>query len=34
MMQWVLSSSLLILIVIALRHFLKGKISLRLRYGL
>ena len=34
MMQWILSSSLLILIVTALRHFLKGKISLRIRYGL
>lgn len=34
MMNWVISSSILILIVITIRHFLKGKMSLRLQYGL
>ena len=34
MMNWIISSSVLILVVIALRFFLKGKISLRLQYGL
>lgn len=34
MLNWMITSSLLILIVIALRFVLKGKISLRLQYGL
>lgn len=34
MIEWILSSSLLIILVIILRHFLKGKIVLRLQYGL
>lgn len=34
MIEWILSSSLLIIIIIALRHCLKGKIVLRLQYGL
>lgn len=34
MMNWVISSSILILIVITIRHFLKGKMSLRLQYAL
>ncbi len=34
MMNWVISSSVLILVIIALRAVLKGKISLRLQYGL
>ena len=34
MMNWMITSSLLILIVMALRFMLKGKISLRLQYGL
>ncbi|MBQ2901535.1 MAG: M56 family metallopeptidase [Agathobacter sp.] len=34
MLNWIITSSLLILIVIALRFVLKGKISLRLQYGL
>ena len=34
MINWIITSSLLILIVIALRFVLKGKISLRLQYGL
>ena len=34
MMNWMISSSLLILVIIALRFLLKGKISLRLQYGL
>lgn len=34
MMNWVISSSVLILIVITIRHFLKGKMSLRLQYAL
>lgn len=34
MAEWILTSSVLILIVIALRGILKGKISLRLQYGL
>ena len=34
MTELIITSSVLILIVIALRHFLKGKISLRLQYAL
>lgn len=34
MMEWILTSSVLILIIAALRTVLKGKISLRLRYAL
>lgn len=34
MLNWVISSSILILIMIGLRFCLKGKISLRLQYGL
>lgn len=34
MMNWIVSSSILILIIITIRHFLKGKMSLRLQYGL
>lgn len=34
MLEWVISSTVLILIVIALRFILKGKISLRLQYAL
>ena len=34
MTEWIISSSVLILIVIALRQILKGKISLRLQYAL
>lgn len=34
MTEWIISSSAIILIVIALRGLLKGKISLRLQYGL
>ena len=34
MTEWIVTSSALILIVIALRGLLKGKISLRLQYGL
>ena len=34
MMNWVISSSVLILVIIALRAVLKGKMSLRLQYGL
>lgn len=34
MMNWIISSSILILIIITIRHFLKGKMSLRLQYGL
>lgn len=34
MTQWVITSSLLILIVVLLRYALKGKISLRLQYAL
>ena len=34
MMEWIVTSSAMILIVIALRGLLKGKISLRLQYGL
>ena len=31
MMQWIVSSSVLILVVIALRYVLRGKLSLRMR---
>ena len=31
MMQWIVSSSVLILVVIALRYVLRGKLSLRPR---
>lgn len=34
MTNWIISSSVLILIVICMRHFLKGKISARLQYML
>ena len=34
MMNWVVSSSVLIIMIIVLRTILKGKISLRLQYGL
>lgn len=34
MMEWIFSSSVLILIVLALRWVLRGKVSLRLQYGL
>ena len=34
MLSWILSSSVLILIVVVLRYLLKGKISLRLQYAL
>lgn len=34
MIEWIVSASVLILMVIVLRHFLKGKISLRLQYAL
>lgn len=34
MIEWILTSSLLIVLVIILRHCLKGKIVLRLQYGL
>lgn len=34
MMEWIVSSSALILMILALRYLLKGKISLRLQYAL
>ena len=34
MLEWIISSSVLIAVVIALRFALKGKISLRLQYAL
>ena len=34
MLNWVVSSSVLILIIVVLRFCLRGKISLRLQYGL
>ena len=34
MSEWIISSSVLIVLVIALRHVLRGKISLRLQYAL
>ena len=34
MINWVVSSSVLILIVVGMRHFLKGKISAKLLYAL
>ena len=34
MMEWIVTSSAMILIIIALRGLLKGKISLKLQYGL
>lgn len=34
MIQWIVSSSVLILVVIALRYVLRGKISLRVQYAL
>ena len=34
MTELIITSSVLILVVILLRHFLKGKISLRLQYAL
>ena len=33
MVEWIVSSSVLIAVVILLRFILKGKISLRLQYG-
>ena len=33
-MQWIVSSSVLILVVIALRYVLRGKLSLRMQYAL
>lgn len=33
-MQWIISSSVLILVVIALRYVLRGKLSLRMQYAL
>ena len=32
-MQWIVSSSVLILVVIALRYVLRGKLSLRMQYA-
>ena len=34
MLEWAVTSSVLILVVVALRCFLIGKLSLRLPYGL
>ena len=34
MVNWIVSSSILILVIILLRYLFKGKISLRLQYGL
>jgi|GEM_PF-876386 len=34
MAEWIISSSVLIMVMIALRYFLKGKINLRLQYAL
>ena len=34
MMQWIVSSSVLIMVVIALRYVLRGKLSLRMQYAL
>lgn len=34
MINWIISSSILILVIIVLRYLFKGKISLRLQYGL
>ncbi len=34
MTNWIISSSVLILVLIALRYILRGKISLRLQYAL
>ena len=34
MIEWVVSSCILILAVIALRYLLRGRISLRLQYAL
>jgi beta-lactamase regulating signal transducer with metallopeptidase domain len=34
MIEWMVSSSILIAVMIALRHFLRGKISLRIQYAL
>ena len=34
MTEWIVTSSAMILIIIALRGILKGKISLKLQYGL
>ena len=34
MIEWIVTSSILIAVIIALRHILKGKISLRLQYAL
>lgn len=34
MLEWIVSSSILIAVIIALRYILKGKISLRLQYAL
>ncbi len=34
MMEWIVSTSVLILVIVALRYILRGKISLRLQYAL
>lgn len=34
MFEWIITSSVLILIIVAVRFMLKGKISLRLQYAL
>jgi len=34
MFEWIISSGILIIIIVALRHVLKGKVSLRLQYAL
>ena len=34
MLQWILSSSVLIAVILLIRLLLKGRISLRLQYGL
>ena len=34
MFEWIITSGILIIIIVALRHVLKGRISLRLRYAL
>ncbi|MBQ1406291.1 MAG: hypothetical protein IIZ00_08795, partial [Oscillospiraceae bacterium] len=34
MIEWIVSSSALLAVLIVLRHILKGKISLRLQYAL
>ncbi len=34
MIKWIVTSSILIAVIIALRYFLRGKISLQLQYAL